>query len=84
MDPMRVCDFHLLIFYGFSSKLLEPQFKLDDLRNHFCNSVWGQHFLRSNFKINTQKIARDFFKTFHGACSNPKWKKSRKFVDATL
>ena len=34
--------------------------------------------------FNTQKIARDFFKTFRGACVNPKWKKSRKFVDATL
>ena len=39
MNPMWICAFHLLIFYGFSSKLLEPQFKLDDLRNHFCNSV---------------------------------------------
>ena len=38
MNPMWICAFHLLIFYGFSSKLLEPQFKLDDLRNHFCNS----------------------------------------------
>ena len=35
---MWICAFHLLIFYGFSSKLFEPQFKLDDLRNHFCNS----------------------------------------------
>ena len=47
-------------------------------------SLWGQHFLRSNFKVNTQKIARDFFKTFRGACVNPKWKTSRTFVDATL
>ena len=63
MDPMWVCDFHLLIFYGFSSKLLEPQFKLDDLRNHFCNSVVMlcknkslQNHPKSNVKLLTPNL----------------------------
>ena len=50
------------------------------------NMEISQNFLAflEYMNFNTQKIARDFLKTFRGACKNPKWKKSRKFVDATL
>ena len=54
MNPMWICDFHLLIFYGFSSKLLEPQFKLDDLGNHFCNSEAKIVLKKINYSLHNQ------------------------------
>ena len=53
---MWICAFHLLIFYGFSSKLLEPQFKLDDLRNHFCNSEPTKKRGRKELEKNVSEV----------------------------